>query len=253
MSSFAQINTNHPPSADKNTTTLCNDENVGSRGNSRSTTPCPDLSGGRSEMDISLTPTGPVLSTPEANVTTAAAPPAASSLLAARNQRIGLGASGAIPPSNLNVTRSDEEGGDDDSADFEDDGEQQGQEGEEEGDEEVRLMVWRKFYGDSLSLVANTHARWLQTETPEERALREQRESEALARQLMAEEAMLSYQQSTAFLQENASQFSGADLAALQAAMREEVSRADRHPAMMCPLVDSATFSDGTSPTLPSI
>ena len=40
----------------------------------------------------------------------------------------------------------------------------------------------------------------------------------------MAEEAMLSYQQSTAFLRENASQFSGADLAALQAAMREEVS-----------------------------
>ena len=49
-----------------------------------------------------------------------------------------------------------------------------------------------------------------------------QRESESLARQLMAEEALASYQASSDFLRENADQFSEEDLAALQAIMAEE-------------------------------
>ena len=59
-------------------------------------------------------------------------------------------------------------------------------------------------------------------ETSEERLLREEAESEALARQLMAEEAMASYNQSALYLQENAEQYSEEDLAALRAIMDEE-------------------------------
>ena len=59
-------------------------------------------------------------------------------------------------------------------------------------------------------------------ETAEQRAQREIEESEALARQLMAEEAMASYAQSTNYLRDNADQFSQEDLAALEAAMAEE-------------------------------
>mmetsp|Transcript_13346 Transcript_13346/g.25050 ORF Transcript_13346/g.25050 Transcript_13346/m.25050 type:complete len:316 (+) Transcript_13346:134-1081(+) len=59
-------------------------------------------------------------------------------------------------------------------------------------------------------------------ETEEERRLREEAESEALARQLMAEEAMASYHESANFLQENAHDYSEEDLAALRAIMAEE-------------------------------
>lgn len=59
-------------------------------------------------------------------------------------------------------------------------------------------------------------------ETEEERRKRETDESEALARQLMAEEAMASYALSTEYLRANSDQFSSEDLAALQAAMAEE-------------------------------
>lgn len=51
---------------------------------------------------------------------------------------------------------------------------------------------------------------------------REIQESENLARQLMAEEAMASYAVGAEFLRDNADQFSGEDLAALQAAMMED-------------------------------
>ena len=51
---------------------------------------------------------------------------------------------------------------------------------------------------------------------------RETLESEELARQLMAEEAMASYVGAADFLRHNPDQFSGEDLAALQAAMMEE-------------------------------
>lgn len=61
-----------------------------------------------------------------------------------------------------------------------------------------------------------------QEETDEERRLREEAESEALARQLMAEEAMASYHHSANFLQENAHDYSEEDLAALRAIMAEE-------------------------------
>ncbi len=59
-------------------------------------------------------------------------------------------------------------------------------------------------------------------ETEEERRLREEEESEALARRLMAEEAMASYAQSTNFLQAHANEYSEEDLRALQALMAEE-------------------------------
>ncbi len=59
-------------------------------------------------------------------------------------------------------------------------------------------------------------------ESDEERRLREEAESEALARALMAEEAMASYNQSTAFLQDHADQYSEEDLNALRAIMAEE-------------------------------
>lgn len=59
-------------------------------------------------------------------------------------------------------------------------------------------------------------------EAEEERRRREEAESEALARQLMEEEAMASYNQSTAFLQDNVDQYSEEDLAALRAIMTEE-------------------------------
>ncbi len=55
-----------------------------------------------------------------------------------------------------------------------------------------------------------------------QRRQREIEESEALARQLMAEEAMASYAMSTEYLRENADQFSSEDFAALQAAIGEE-------------------------------
>lgn len=59
-------------------------------------------------------------------------------------------------------------------------------------------------------------------ETPEQRRVREEEESEELARQLMAEEAMASYAASADFLTENAGNYSEEDLAALRAAMAEE-------------------------------
>lgn len=55
-----------------------------------------------------------------------------------------------------------------------------------------------------------------------ERARREEEESLELARAMMAEEAMASYNQSMNYLQNNQDQFSEEDLAALQAAMDEE-------------------------------
>ena len=61
-----------------------------------------------------------------------------------------------------------------------------------------------------------------QEEEEETEEQRLQRESESLARQLMAEEALASYQASTDFLRQNADQFSEEDLAALQAIMAEE-------------------------------
>jgi hypothetical protein len=59
-------------------------------------------------------------------------------------------------------------------------------------------------------------------DTEEERIQREIEESEALARQMMAEEAMATYHMSIENLRDNANHFSEEDLAALQAAMAEE-------------------------------
>jgi hypothetical protein len=64
-------------------------------------------------------------------------------------------------------------------------------------------------------------------ETEEERIERENAESEELCRQLMAEEAMASYAIGAEYLRDNASQFSGEDLAALQAVMMEEDPEAE--------------------------
>ncbi|GMH69235.1 hypothetical protein TrST_g1105 [Triparma strigata] len=64
-------------------------------------------------------------------------------------------------------------------------------------------------------------------ETEEERSNRELLESEALARQLMAEEALLSYQVAGSYLRDNADAFDPADLAALEQAMREEDPEAE--------------------------
>jgi hypothetical protein len=66
-------------------------------------------------------------------------------------------------------------------------------------------------------------------ESEEQRLQREIEESEALARQLMAEEALASYNMSSAFLRENAHQFSADDLAALQSAMAEEDPEAEEY------------------------
>ena len=60
-----------------------------------------------------------------------------------------------------------------------------------------------------------------ENETEDERRIQE---SEALARQLLAEEAMASYQQSADFLREYASDYNEEDLAALQAIMAEEAA-----------------------------
>lgn len=59
-------------------------------------------------------------------------------------------------------------------------------------------------------------------ETEEERIQREMEESEALARRMMAEEAIATYHMSIENLRNNADHFSEEDLAALQAAMAEE-------------------------------
>jgi hypothetical protein len=59
-------------------------------------------------------------------------------------------------------------------------------------------------------------------ENSEDRQRREAEESEALARQLMAEEAMGAYAISTDFLRDNSANYSAEDLAALEAAMAEE-------------------------------
>jgi hypothetical protein len=59
-------------------------------------------------------------------------------------------------------------------------------------------------------------------ESEEERRIREEEESIALARQLMAEEAMSSYAQSSNFLRAHANEYSGEDLRALEALMAEE-------------------------------
>ena len=66
-------------------------------------------------------------------------------------------------------------------------------------------------------------------ELEEGRQQREEEESEALARQLMAEEAVASYNVSSDFLRINAHQFSQEDLAALEAAMVEEDPYAENH------------------------
>eukprot|EP00980_Cylindrotheca_fusiformis_P008733 scaffold1868_cov193-Cylindrotheca_fusiformis.AAC.18 len=64
-------------------------------------------------------------------------------------------------------------------------------------------------------------------ESEEDRIRREEDESIALARALMAEEAMaVSYQMSTDYLRNNRDQFSEEDLAALQAAMEEDEQEA---------------------------
>jgi len=65
----------------------------------------------------------------------------------------------------------------------------------------------------------------------EERRRREEEESEALARQLMAEEAIASYSISADFLRNNADQYSEDDLAALRAAMAEEDPTAEEEVA----------------------
>jgi len=59
-------------------------------------------------------------------------------------------------------------------------------------------------------------------ETEEERIQREMEESEALARAMMAEEAMATYHMSIENLRDNAEHFSEEDLAALAACMAEE-------------------------------
>ncbi len=59
-------------------------------------------------------------------------------------------------------------------------------------------------------------------ETEEELRKREEEESEALARQLMAEEAMASYAQSSNYLRAHANEYSEEDLRALEALMAEE-------------------------------
>jgi len=59
-------------------------------------------------------------------------------------------------------------------------------------------------------------------ELEEEREKREEEESEALARQLMAEEAMQSYNLSSNFLRDHATEYSEEDLVALQMAVAEE-------------------------------
>ena len=59
-------------------------------------------------------------------------------------------------------------------------------------------------------------------ESEEERRLREEEESEALVRQLMAEEAMANYQYSSNYLQENESEYNDEDLNAIRLLMAEE-------------------------------
>jgi hypothetical protein len=76
-----------------------------------------------------------------------------------------------------------------------------------------------QYHGD---IQIHRHEASRTEETDEQRTHREMEESEALARQLMAEEAMASYNMSANFLRDNADQFSAEDLAALQAAMAEE-------------------------------
>jgi len=75
---------------------------------------------------------------------------------------------------------------------------------------------------DSGPADRNLHETSSEEETEEVRRLREEAESEALARQFMAEEAMFSYNESAHFLQENANEYSEEDLAALRAIMAEE-------------------------------
>ena len=67
-----------------------------------------------------------------------------------------------------------------------------------------------------------THNGEEEEESEEQKLRREQEESEALARQLMAEEAMASYAQSTNFLRSHANEYSEEDLRALEALMAEE-------------------------------
>lgn len=62
----------------------------------------------------------------------------------------------------------------------------------------------------------------VEEESEEEKRRREEEESEALARQLMAEEAMASYAQSTHFLRAHANEYSEEDLRALEVLMAEE-------------------------------
>lgn len=59
-------------------------------------------------------------------------------------------------------------------------------------------------------------------ENEDDRLARENEESEALARLLMAEEAVASYSMSSTFFQDNADNYSSEDLAALQAALEED-------------------------------
>lgn len=83
---------------------------------------------------------------------------------------------------------------------------------------------------------------WNRREEEEELAA-----SEELARQLVAEEALASYQQSVVFLRENADHFSQEDIAALYAALEEEEQAADGgHNGQMEGDEESVEFSYDT-------
>eukprot|EP00551_Chaetoceros_affinis_P016245 CAMPEP_0203696140 /NCGR_PEP_ID=MMETSP0091-20130426/7427_1 /ASSEMBLY_ACC=CAM_ASM_001089 /TAXON_ID=426623 /ORGANISM="Chaetoceros affinis, Strain CCMP159" /LENGTH=430 /DNA_ID=CAMNT_0050567857 /DNA_START=159 /DNA_END=1452 /DNA_ORIENTATION=- len=69
----------------------------------------------------------------------------------------------------------------------------------------------------------------VEDETEEERMQREEEESLALARQLMAEEAMASYAESSNFLRQHANEYSEEDLRALEGLIAEEDPMADHH------------------------
>jgi len=87
---------------------------------------------------------------------------------------------------------------------------------EEEGEVEGRSTA------DRIGMSVNNGRADVREETQEEKEQRELEESEALARQLMAEEALASYSQSADYLRNNSQDFNPEDLAALQAALQEE-------------------------------
>ena len=75
---------------------------------------------------------------------------------------------------------------------------------------------------ESMSTMSEANDQEQEEESAEERRLREEEESMELARMLMAEEAMASYQQSVQALQENRDHLSEEDFEALQAILRED-------------------------------